>query len=246
MMLVLLIAVISSFFPATSSYAYPGGYANGKNAILENGFATGELESTQLITDNDESTYYVLPAGKVLTIDLGDTYNYDTVKLKADTNRLRLNVFTATKASVGGGNMDIYSSAPDGTVRTYVAVNVRYISLVNNSGADTKIYELDVIDSKNPVPEPSPSPTPTPSPSPEAPSGDRAILTITLTTGLEKEFDLPMSEVNSFLNWYDSAAGSSRYGFDKHDNNIGPFSKRTDYVIFDKILTFEVSEYTAD
>lgn len=104
--------------------------------------------------------------------------------------------------------------------------------------------------SETATPEPSispePTPSPSPSPSPGVPSGDRAILTITLTTGLEKEFDLPISEVNSFLNWYDSASGSARYGINKHDNNKGPFSKRTDYVIFDKILTFEVSEYTAD
>ncbi|MBY9078323.1 bacterial surface protein [Paenibacillus sp. CGMCC 1.18879] len=96
------------------------------------------------------------------------------------------------------------------------------------------------------TPEPTATPTTTPSPTPEQPTGDRAILVVTMNTGLEKEFDLPMSEINAFLNWYDSASGSSRYGIDKHDNNKGPFSKRTDYVIFDKILTFEVSEYTAD
>lgn len=98
-----------------------------------------------------------------------------------------------------------------------------------------------------PTPEPTATPTPTPTPKPtsEVPSGDRAILVITLTTGIEKEFDLPISEVNVFLNWYDSASGSNRYGINKHDNNKGPFSKRTEYVIHDKILTFEVSEYTA-
>ncbi|MFF2910029.1 hypothetical protein [Paenibacillus sp. NPDC057934] len=96
-------------------------------------------------------------------------------------------------------------------------------------------------------PEPTIEPTPivSPSPTPEQPSGDRAILVVTMNTGLEKEFDLPMSEVAAFLSWYDSASGSARYGINKHDNNKGPFSKRTDYVIFDKILTFEVSEYTA-
>ncbi|OMF46239.1 MULTISPECIES: hypothetical protein [Paenibacillus] len=49
-----------------------------------------------------------------------------------------------------------------------------------------------------------------PNPDP-LPSGDRAILVITMTTGLEKEYDLPMIDVNAFLNWYDA-----------HDVGVGP------------------------
>ncbi|MDT3426049.1 hypothetical protein J2Z22_001569 [Paenibacillus forsythiae] len=81
------------------------------------------------------------------------------------------------------------------------------------------------------------------------PSGNRAILVVTMITGLEKEFDLSMGEVNAFLDWYDSrdsGTGPARFAIDKHDNNKGPFKNRKDYVIFDKILTFEISEYTAD
>ncbi|MBE9914762.1 discoidin domain-containing protein [Paenibacillus donghaensis] len=86
-----------------------------------------------------------------------------------------------------------------------------------------------------------------PEPTPE-PSGDRAILTIIMTSGLEKEFDLSMDEVNSFINWYDAkdaGTGPSKYAIDKHNNNKGPFNKRTDYVIFNNILTFEVNEYSS-
>lgn len=74
----------------------------------------------------------------------------------------------------------------------------------------------------------------------------RAILTITLTSGLEKEYDLSMSEINSFLSWYEAKAtgiGNASFAINKHENNKGPFKNRKDYVIFDKILTFEVSEY---
>ncbi|WP_138751823.1 fibronectin type III domain-containing protein [Paenibacillus sinopodophylli] len=72
-----------------------------------------------------------------------------------------------------------------------------------------------------------------------------AILTITLTNGLEKEYDISMTEVNKFINWYDSkdaGVGLAKYAFVKTWNK-GPFKSRTEYVIFDKILTFEVSEY---
>ncbi|MEK5417246.1 hypothetical protein BSK49_16490 [Paenibacillus odorifer] len=114
-------------------------------------------------------------------------------------------------------------------------------------GGSTKTVEKLSI-----VPEPTstptatsePPPTVTPSPTPGQQSGDRAILTIIMNTDLEKEYDLSMSEVQAFLNWYDSASGSARYGIDKHGNNKGPFTKRTEYVVHDKILSFEVSEYT--
>lgn len=84
-----------------------------------------------------------------------------------------------------------------------------------------------------------------PTPDPEL-SGDRAILVITMNTGLEKEFDLSIKEVENFISWYEakqSGTGKAAYAIDKHDNNKGPFSNRKDYVIFDKILTFEVSQY---
>ncbi|MDT0123235.1 fibronectin type III domain-containing protein [Paenibacillus sp. RRE4] len=81
---------------------------------------------------------------------------------------------------------------------------------------------------------------------PEQPSSNRAILVVTMNTGLEKEFDLSMQEVNSFIDWYETkqaGSGKASYAIDKHDNNRGPFKSRKDYVLFDRILTFEVSEY---
>lgn len=76
----------------------------------------------------------------------------------------------------------------------------------------------------------------------------RAILTIYIEGGQVKEYDLSSTELNSFLDWYDEkdiGVGPARYGFVKSWNK-GPFIKRTDFVIFDKILTFEVSEYSTE
>ncbi|WCM59289.1 fibronectin type III domain-containing protein [Paenibacillus polymyxa] len=84
-------------------------------------------------------------------------------------------------------------------------------------------------------------------PDPEPTTGDRAILVVTMTTGLEKEFDLSMKEVNDFISWYEgkqAGSGSASYAINKHDNNKGPFSSRKDYMLYDRILTFEVSEYS--
>ncbi|WP_425281066.1 hypothetical protein [Paenibacillus jilunlii] len=79
-------------------------------------------------------------------------------------------------------------------------------------------------------------------------TGNRAILVVTMNTGLEKEFDLSMDEVNSFITWYENkqaGTGKASYAINKHDNYKGPFTSRKDYVIFDKILTFSVNEYSA-
>lgn len=60
------------------------------------------------------------------------------------------------------------------------------------------------------------------------------------------EFDLSMKEVNDFIDWYEAkqaGSGKASYAIDKHDNNKGPFKSRKDYILFDRVLTFEVSEY---
>ena len=97
------------------------------------------------------------------------------------------------------------------------------------------------------VPTPTPSLTPTPSPtSTPAPSGERALLTITMVNGLEKEYDLTVQEVSAFIAWFetrDAGTGPAKYAFNKTWNK-GPFSKRTEYVIFEKILNFNVDEYS--
>ncbi|MEK5318197.1 SPRY domain-containing protein [Paenibacillus sp. FSL L8-0644] len=107
----------------------------------------------------------------------------------------------------------------------------------------------------DPSTKPDPSTTPDPSTKPDPsdtdgasqPTGDRAILTVTMDNGFDKEFDLSKKELNAFIAWYDAkdaGRGASFFAIDKHNNNKGPFSNRKDYVIFNKILTFEVSEYS--
>ncbi|WP_338554759.1 fibronectin type III domain-containing protein [Paenibacillus sp. KS-LC4] len=74
----------------------------------------------------------------------------------------------------------------------------------------------------------------------------RAILTIIMTNGLEKEYDLTIQEVNAFIAWYDAKAsgtGPAKYAFNKSWNK-GPFNSRTEYIIHDKILVFNVDQYS--
>ncbi len=76
---------------------------------------------------------------------------------------------------------------------------------------------------------------------PEASAG-RALLVITMQNGLEKEYDMSMSEVEAFISWYNSGTGNEIYTINKH-YNVGPFVSRKDYIVHDKIMCFEVMEY---
>ena len=72
-----------------------------------------------------------------------------------------------------------------------------------------------------------------------------ALLTIYLLGGQIKEYDLTAAELNAFLDWYDAkdaGSGPAKYAFAKTWNK-GPFRTRVEYVIFDKILSFEADEY---
>ncbi|WP_289142356.1 discoidin domain-containing protein [uncultured Brevibacillus sp.] len=84
-----------------------------------------------------------------------------------------------------------------------------------------------------------------PEPEPE-PSNNNALLVIKMISGLEKEFELTSSEVDSFIEWYNNRAdgrGKETYMFEK-DFNKGPFTARKDYLAFSKIQSFEAMEYT--
>lgn len=244
----LLITLLSSFSPA---FAYPGGLLDGKS--LSYGFGLGNfyMEETKT-TDNNTNTGENIGTNgsSVIWYNFDKPYTISAYELYSQEGPVLLNLYDVNKVLLSS-----ITTIDKGIKQTIDKIpDVSYVMLTNTSKTVAAVIrEFDVFGevSVPPTPTPLETPEPTlvptaePTPTPEIPSGDRAILTVTLTAGIEKEFDLPMSEVNGFLTWYDSAAGSARYGINKHDNNKGPFNKRTEYVIHDKILTFEVSEYTA-
>ncbi|WFD08727.1 hypothetical protein [Tepidibacter hydrothermalis] len=71
--------------------------------------------------------------------------------------------------------------------------------------------------------------------------GERALLRITMEEGTEKEYDMTMKEVNDFIDWYNKIS-TPCYTIEK-DYNVGPFESRKDYIVRDKIVSFEVMEY---
>ncbi|MCW6059673.1 Ig-like domain-containing protein [Clostridium sporogenes] len=72
---------------------------------------------------------------------------------------------------------------------------------------------------------------------------NNAILSISLVNGATKEYDVSMQEVEKFINWFEERSngkGSSLYSFNK---KINPYKTVKEYIVHDKIASFEVREY---
>lgn len=77
------------------------------------------------------------------------------------------------------------------------------------------------------------------------PKVGRALLVVTMSDEIQKEYELSIDQINAFITWYNTRAtgsGLPHYTFNK-DFNLGPFQGRKDYLVFDKIQNFEVMEY---
>ncbi|WP_314587896.1 discoidin domain-containing protein [Paenibacillus terrigena] len=225
----------------------PGTIDPGKVDIFEpTAIAPGEYEGIKL--DTSASASWVAIAEITL---LSDTKEPPTSQFNLNATAGNAKVDLSWSSITDSKGYDIKRSTSQGgpyttiatgvTGTTYTDTNVKngityyyVVSAIISSGVSRESNEAFATPQGPSNPEPQPT-------------GDRAILVVTMTTGLEKEFDLSMTEVNAFIDWYEAKSngtGSAKFAIDKHGNNKGPFASRKDYVIFDKILTFEVSEYT--
>ena len=74
---------------------------------------------------------------------------------------------------------------------------------------------------------------------------NRALLTLFLTGGQVKEYDVSSAELAAFFNWLELRAAGTGPLWHRFDKpwNIGPFVVRTEYVVYSKIDSFDVDEY---
>lgn len=146
-------------------------------------------------------------------------------------------------ASTGAESYNIKRATTSGGAYSTVASNI-YTNSYTDTGLTNGTTYYYVVTAVNSAGESANSNEA--SATPQAPGGNKAILLITMTNGTEKEYDLSMSEVNAFISWYDSRAGGTGkayYTINKSFNK-GPFISRKDNIVFDKVLTFEVNEYS--
>lgn len=78
---------------------------------------------------------------------------------------------------------------------------------------------------------------------PVEPSQGDATLTITMTNGNIKSYNVSMKTVNKFIEWYeDRASGSNGMPFYKFDKTRNEDEIKTEYIVFDKISSFQVEQ----
>lgn len=207
----------------------------GVHEIVMNNFVPSTTSWTPFGLDaiDIDDTGYLINTNLSAPVNLSAAAAIQKINLSwtAVTNATSYNVKRST--TTGGPYETIASSVTNATYSDInVTSDVKYyyvVTAVNAAGESISSNEASAIPLGQPV------------------TGN-AILTIYLTNGTEKEYDLSMSEVNAFIDWYENkqaGTGNASYAINKHDHNKGPFTKRKDYVIFDKILTFSVDEYSA-
>lgn len=89
------------------------------------------------------------------------------------------------------------------------------------------------------------SATPTAAADPNQPTGNHALLIITIVTGERKEYEMTMDKINDYITWYNSKAASSPTYVIEKDYNKASFTSRKDYIAYDQISNFEVNEYNS-
>jgi hypothetical protein len=144
--------------------------------------------------------------------------------------------YSVSRSVYAGGPYELIKTGIIGN--SYMDLNVvedvtyyYVVTAFNNAGNSTNSNEASATLQTQIVPEPE--------------LAGRALLTIYISGGQIKEYELSTAELSTFLNWYDAkdaGSGPAKYKFIKTWNK-GPFKARTEYVIFDKILTFDVDEY---
>ncbi|RAV22235.1 Kelch repeat-containing protein [Paenibacillus contaminans] len=204
-------------------------------AVSLNGhiYAIGGHSGNSVYLNNVEVYSPPLPSQPTAPINLAATGGNVKVDLSwsAVTGSTGYNVKRSTTA---GGPYTTIATGVTGTTYTDTAVTngttyYYVITAVNAGGESANSNEASATPNAPVNPEPT----------------GRAILTITLVNGIEREYDLSMTEVNAFTAWYDAKAdgtGPARYTLDD-PHAKGPFKSRKDNIIFDKIITFDIDEY---
>lgn len=209
----------------------------GVHEIVMNNFVPSVTTNTPFGLDaiDIDATGYLINPNLSAPVDLSASAAIEKVDLSwtAVTNATSYNVKRST--TTGGPYETIASNVTNATYNDInVTSDVKYyyvVTAVNATGESISSNETSAIPLAATVPD-----------------NGRAILTIYLNNGTEKEYDLSMTEVNAFIDWYDqkdAGVGTAKYTFIKTWNK-GPFAKRTEYIVFDKILTFNVDEYASE
>ena len=175
--------------------------------------------------DIDDTGYLVLFAPENLTATAGDAQV--SLSWGALTGAVSYNV---KRSTIAGGP---YTTIATGVVST----NYVDTGLINGT---TYYYVLTAVDNEGHESDNSNEASATP----KAPGG-HGLLRVTMSDSSEREYELTDDAISQFIAWCSRTVGTgnSLYSFDK-TYNVGEFKNRKEYLMFEKIVSFEVMELT--
>lgn len=76
-------------------------------------------------------------------------------------------------------------------------------------------------------------------------SKNRAVLSVTYVSGMVREYNLPMNEINDFIKAFKNRASSGSDGLFvvNMPANNDPYASKKEYIVLDKVQFFDVNEY---
>lgn len=223
---------VEEYDPATDTWSTKASmptarYALGSVSMDNNIYAIGGRDSNDSLTILEVFN----PLGSVTPnapLNLTATPNIDSITLSWDSVS-------------DADSYTILRSTTSGTIDTVIATNVKDTTYIDTNVTPGVTYYYVVLAVKNGV-ESADSNVAS---AMIEETNNRALLLIKLLDENDKEYDLPMSDVDTFMSWYfDRGAGQgpAYYTFTK-DYNAGPYISRKDYITYDKIICIEVNEY---
>lgn len=193
---------------------------------------------TVTITKPSDTGYLEIDA---IDID-GHLIPYDTTNLIATADDIERSITLKWDSVIDATNYIIKRSEAQGGPYTPLKVDVTDTTYVDQTVSSNTIYYYIVIPVINEIEGTQ---------SNEASAIirleqiGRTLLTITYTNGFTRTYDLQISQLNDFIDSYESfisRSGKSHYKFDKVPTS-GNFIKRTEYILFNNISNFDVDEY---
>lgn len=201
---------------------------------------TPKKDEVTTITDNDESTYQLLPRydGGATRLDhfifeLTEPTKIGYIRIKTDIPESQINVYFLNSS---GGVLKTYtptSTTKDGSLiqlpEDISLVDVSKVAIHNKSTTDVNIMEFNVY-----------STIYTEEPTTEEPATDskNVHLRIQMVDGFEKEYTLTTEEADDFENWLSkrlNGEGNAIYTFNNEE------LKRTENLVYDQIVYYEIT-----
>lgn len=191
---------------------------------------------------SSEWSKYTNESGDYLNTATGSNSVASTITFNFVGTKLRLigqaayNRSTSTRLFIDGVLVKTFSTRSSELVRCSLDCEVtglnyqeHYVTIINDAIPTGGWYWLDAVDIDdngelkpyNPIPSGS----------------DQAFLRVTVIDSSEREYKLPMSEITSFVNWYDREVGTGTTVY-----VLNKMTGSKEYLAFDKIISFEVTE----